>query len=448
MHHAKQTIFALSSAPGRAGIAVVRISGPQVQAALSALVGELPSPRSATLRPIRHPETAELLDSAIVLFFPAPQSFTGEDVGELHIHGGRAVIDGVLGGLTLLAGLRPAMAGEFARRAFENGKLDLTRVEALADLIDAETEAQRRQAIDQLGGRLQRIYEDWRHRLVEIQALVEASLDFSDEADVAEQIFENASEAIRDVAGEISEHLGDGRYGEILRSGFRVVLAGPPNVGKSSLLNALAGRAAAIVSSEAGTTRDVIEVHLNLGGYPIIVTDTAGMRDGGTEIEQEGIRRAVGRMRDAQLVIWLSDASEATSEIPPKLQHMCEQQVTIRNKLDLLPKMDREDLSHELMSISALTGEGVNQLVEVIARFAKDKLQQGGAEPSPTSARQRAHLVNCQAALERYLAGHHLYPELRAEELREAASAVGRITGRIDVEEVLDKIFAGFCIGK
>lgn len=441
------TIFALSSAPGRAGVAVVRISGSRALSTLKALAGCVPPTRMATLKALRDPSTGELLDEALVLCFPRPDSFTGEDVVELHIHGGRAVVDGVLSALAGQDGLRMAEAGEFARRAFENGKLDLTRVEGLADLIDAETEAQRRQAVEQMGGALERLYGAWRERLIEAQALMEAGLDFSDEADVLDRVIDEAVTAVRALSSEISDHLDDGRRGEILRSGYRVVLAGPTNAGKSSLLNALAGRDAAIVSAEAGTTRDVIEVHLNLAGYPVIVSDTAGVRETTGEIESEGIRRTVDRMRNADLVVWLSDATAANEPEVDEINVIADQRLAVHNKIDLLSPEMRVVSVGDALPISALTGEGVRELVDHIAAHAKSRLEHGSG-PTPTNARQRQHLENCRVALERFLAANDTSPELRAEDLRQAADALGRITGHIDVENILDKIFAGFCIGK
>ena len=291
------TIFALSSGHGRSGVAVVRLSGPGAATALKALGGTVPEPRMAALRTLREPATGDALDRALVLFFPAPRSFTGEDMAEFHVHGGHAVVSGVVDALSDLPGMRAAEAGEFARRAFENGKLNLTEIEGLADLIDAETRAQRLQALRQTQGALGEIYEGWRGKLVEALSLVEAALDFSDEADVPALVEEKARPVVAELEAAMTAHLGDARRGERLRAGFTVVLAGSPNAGKSSLLNALARREVAIVSEQAGTTRDVLEVHLDLAGLPVTVLDTAGLREAEGSIEEEGIRRALARGR-------------------------------------------------------------------------------------------------------------------------------------------------------
>jgi len=313
------TIFALSTAPGRAGIAVVRVSGPQAGAVIDAFAPPRPKERVAALRKLRDPEAGVILDEGLVLWFAAPRTETGEDMAEFHLHGGPAIVRGVLAALSRQPGCRLAEAGEFARRAFENGRMDLAQVEGLADLIEAETEAQRRQAVRQMGGALSQLYEGWRARLVEALALIESAIDFSDEADVSANAFERARAIVGELQGALQGHLDDGNRGEILREGFRIVLAGPPNVGKSSLLNALARREAAIVSEEAGTTRDVIEVRLDLGGYPVVVSDTAGIREAQGAIEREGIRRTLAHAREADLVIWLSDATLSEAAPPTEL---------------------------------------------------------------------------------------------------------------------------------
>ena len=303
------TIFALSSGRPPAAIAVVRISGPHAGAALERLTGGLPEPRKAKLVRVRDPASGDVIDEALALWFPAPHSETGEDVGELQLHGGHAVIAGVLDALAQCEGCRPAEAGEFTRRAFENGRLDLTEVEGLADLIAADTAAQRRQAFRQLKGLIGDRAEAWRNRLIEALALVEARIDFSDEADVPENLVEPALGAARQLRDEIAGCLSDAGRGERLRDGLVIAIAGPPNAGKSTLLNWLARREAAIVSPYPGTTRDVIEVHLDLGGYPATVLDTAGIRDSDDPVEQEGVRRARERAAMADLVLWVIDAS-------------------------------------------------------------------------------------------------------------------------------------------
>ena len=432
------TIFALSSAPGRAGVAVIRVSGSSVSKVLEKMVAPRPKPRSVVYRTIRHPRTAEALDRAVVLWFAAPKSETGEDVAEFQVHGSRAVVAAILSALGEIDGCRLAEPGEFARRAFENGKLDLGEIEGLADLIEAETDAQRRQALAQAGGSLSKLYENWRSRLIEIAALTEAAIDFSDEGDVSTSAFAEARNRAVILKDEIAAHLNDGHRGEILRDGFRVALLGPPNAGKSSLLNALARRDAAIVSAEAGTTRDVIEVRLDLGGLPVIVSDTAGIREASSEIEREGIRRSLAAARDADLVIWLAENPES---IPP-LRISRETSLVIRSKADLPHESEFDGLA-----ISATTGAGMDRLIEEIARRASQAVGSQSA-PALTQARHRQALENALKDIEAFLNGSPDAVELRAEDLRRAAHAIGRITGRIDVEDVLDQIFSRFCIGK
>ncbi|MGB3718054.1 MAG: tRNA uridine-5-carboxymethylaminomethyl(34) synthesis GTPase MnmE [Proteobacteria bacterium] len=441
------TIFALSSAPGRAGVAVLRISGPAAGTVLDEMAAPRPRPRQASLRRLRHPVSEESLDQALVLWFPAPASFTGEDVAELHVHGGRAVVHAVLGALAEIPGCRPAEAGEFARRAFENGKLDLTMAEGLADLIDAETEAQRKQALRQAEGALAALYDGWRNSLIEALALVEAAIDFSDEGDVGETTFAKAVPVVQGLEAEIRRHLADGNRGEILREGFHVVLAGPPNVGKSSLLNALARRDAAIVSDEAGTTRDVIEVRLDLEGLPIIVSDTAGIREAAGRVEQEGIRRTLARSRAADLIIWLMDATAPNPHLPPELAELADRTLWVTNKIDLREGGWPDVLPDDMLAISARTGQGIDELARRIAAIARERLAPS-EHPSLTQERHRRNLSECQKALIDFLEGSPWQLELRAEDLRIAARALGRITGRIDPEQVLDEIFGRFCIGK
>lgn len=432
------TIFALSSAPGRAGVAVIRVSGPAAQQALEMMSGPLPKPRFAAYRTIKHPTTGEALDRAVVLWFKAPSTETGEDIAEFQIHGSRAVVAAILSALGKIAGCRLAEPGEFARRAFENGKLDLAEIEGLADLIDAETDAQRRQALAQTAGALSKIYESWRTRLIEIAALTEAAIDFSDEGDVSASSFAEARKRAVSLQKEVAAHLDDGHRGEILRDGFRVALLGPPNAGKSSLLNVLARREAAIVSAEAGTTRDVIEVRLDLAGLPVIVSDTAGIREASNDIEREGIRRSLAAARDADLVLWLTENSES---IPP-LNFSRETSLEIRSKQDLGFESEFRGLA-----ISAKTGAGIDELIAEIARRATEAVG-SGVEPALTRVRHREALENALKDISGFLNGPADAIELRAEDVRRAAHALGRITGRVDVEDVLDQIFSRFCIGK
>jgi tRNA modification GTPase len=442
--NASPTIFALSTAPGRAGIAVIRVSGPAAGDLIDALAPPRAKKRFAALRRIRDPQTGETIDDGLVLWFGAPRTETGEDMAEFHVHGGAAVVKAVLAVLGRHPRCRLAEPGEFARRAFANGKLDLAQVEGLADLVDAETEAQRRQALGQMRGALSQLYEAWRADLIRASALVEAAIDFSDEGDVAANAVEVARGIVADLQAAISAHLDDGNRGEILREGFRVVLAGPPNAGKSSLLNALARRDAAIVSEEAGTTRDVIEVRLDLAGLPVIVTDTAGIREAQGAIEQEGIRRTLAHAREADLVLWLSDASVAAVPAPAE--------VAGRGDKYFLPLATKIDIpgatsSGAMLGVSVKTGVGLPELTRRLADIASARTGDVSS-PAITRERYRHQLMRCMHALQEFMhlpSGEH---ELRAEDLRAAAHALGRITGRVDVEDVLGEIFARFCIGK
>ena len=439
------TIFALSTAPGRGALAVFRISGPAAGDVIERMAGPRPPARAAGLRIIRHPETREALDQGLVLWFPAPRSETGEDLAELHVHGGRAVAQAMLRAIGAVPGTRMAEPGEFARRAFENGKIDLTQAEAIADLVDAETEAQARQALRQAGGGLARLYEGWRTELIEALALMEAAIDFSDEGDVGDKTARGARVRVEALADKIQRHLDDGRRGEILRDGFHVVIAGPPNVGKSSILNAMVQREAAIVSEEAGTTRDVIEVRMDLGGLPVVLSDTAGIRETEGKIEREGIRRTIARARDADLVLWLMDATAPEPELPADLVAQARHVIRVLNKVDLVAPGGGGD--RDWLRLSLRTSEGLAEVTKSIEAEARERI--GAAEaPVITQARHRQHLEACAGALADYLGGALDETELRAEDLRRATMALGRITGRVDVEDVLDQIFGRFCIGK
>lgn len=435
----KDTICALASGAGRAAIAVIRISGPDTFGVLHALCG-LPEARLASLRTLRDPRTGTPLDRGLVLLFPKPASFTGEDMAELHLHGGRAVVASVLDALLSLEGVRLAEPGEFASRAFENGKLDLTEVEGLADLINAETEAQARQALAQAGGSLRKLYEGWRERMLRAQALTEAGLDFADEADVSARVGTGTDAIVADLIAQIASHLADKRA-ERLRDGFHVVIAGAPNAGKSSLLNALARRDVAIVSEEAGTTRDIIEVHLDLAGLPVILTDTAGLRRAEGKVEVEGIRRALACAEAADLILWLIDATRPVSAPPESLTRGQAPVLPVRNKIDLAPVSAAGGIS-----LSAKTGAGIDALVGDLTDRAREALGASAEAPAVTRARHRVELEGALAALKSYREVNA--PELKAEELRSAARHLGRLTGNIDVEEVLGAIFSEFCIGK
>ena len=444
------TIYALSSGPPPAAIAVVRISGPRARLALETMIGRIPEPRRASLAKVQDPGTRAVLDEGLALWFPGPGSETGEDLAELHLHGGRAVIAAVLKALASLEGFRMAEPGEFTRRAFEAGRLDLTAVEGLADLVAAETEAQRHQALGQLRGLLGDRAEAWRERLIEALALVEAGIDFSDEGDVATDLVPKAIEIARSVEAEIVDALAGADRGERLREGLWVAIAGRPNVGKSTLLNRLARREAAIVSPHAGTTRDVIEVHLDLQGYPVNLLDTAGFNEASQDpIEREGMRRARNVMGRADLVLWMTDAREIGTnpnaegfELNPSARRW-----TVVNKIDLLGQKAAASSAPDRFLISAATGAGVEDLIAAILRFAGEAF--GRSEPAlVTRGRQREKLQEVSAALREAMGRAGQGDEFVAEDLRHALAGLGRLTGRLDVEEVLDVIFREFCVGK
>ena len=440
----QSTIFALSSAPGRAGVAVVRVSGPRAGVIVDKLAPPRPIDRMTGFRRIRHPENGETLDHGLVIWFAGPKTDTSEDVAEFHVHGGSAIVRSVMSAIACVPECRLAEPGEFTRRAFENGKIDLAQAEARADLVDAETEAQRRQALRQMSGSLSSLYADWRSKLIEASSLVEAAIDFSDEADVANVALTRARDLVAELRPAIAAHLDDGNRGEILREGFRVVLAGAPNVGKSSLLNALARRDAAIVSEEEGTTRDVIEVRLDLEGLPIVVSDTAGIRAAQGSVEREGMRRTLARARDAELVIWLNDATVAEASPPSEIADRGETVLLVDNKIDLL---DSSANSSGRLAVSAKTGAGIDDLSRRLAKLAGERIGNSEA-PAITRARYREHLSTCLESLDTFLSSAEGDVELRAEDLRGATHALGRITGRVDVEDLLDQVFGRFCIGK
>lgn len=435
------TIFALASAPGRAGVQVIRISGPDAGAVLSRLMGRpLPPPRQAALAGLRDPVTGELFDKALVLSFPAPGSFTGEDVVELHLHGGRAVLSAATQALTAL-GLRVAEPGEFSRRAFEHGKLDLTEAEAIADLVDAETAAQRRQALRQMEGALGQLYDGWRHRLTRALAHLEADIDFPDE-DLPGGLSDAVRPVVEGLVAELSAHLADQGRGERLRDGISITILGAPNAGKSSLLNAIARRDVAIVSNQAGTTRDVIEVQLDLGGYPVLLADTAGLRDAADLVESEGIRRALDRAAKADLKLLVFDGGELPD--PATLALADDDAILVMNKADL-PGAVAPLAGRPILSLSARTGDGVPALLSTLEQAVAARYAPSGA-PALTRARHRSALEECLESLTRALQAP--LPELAAEDVRLAVRALGRITGRVDVEDLLDVIFRDFCIGK
>lgn len=457
------TIYALASGKGRAGVAVIRISGQQadqvVQAlreksgaskkAQSSLESNQLEPREARLSKFFHPQTNDLIDMGLVIWFPAPHSFTGEDVVELHLHGSPAILSLMFDALETIEGVRVAERGEFTRRAFEQGKMDLTEAEGLNDLVFAETEGQRKQALKQMQGGLSDLYEGWREKLVHILAHLEADIDFPDE-DLPDGIAGAKKPEIEKLHNEMKNHLGDGHRGERIRSGFTVVLLGAPNVGKSSLLNALAKEDVAIVSHIAGTTRDTIEVKLDIGGFPVSFIDTAGLRDAKDEIEEEGIRRAQQKAKHADLRLVMADAGVWPKGERQARKLLREGDILLLNKIDesnqgLKSNVSCQDNSEFL--ISAKTSEGLADLLTAVEDIVIEKLSNTEL-PSLTRKRHRKAIELCCASLERFLFADHGDAVLAAEDVRLAARHLGFITGRVDVEEILDKVFNDFCIGK
>ena len=443
------TIYALGTpTPTRAhpgALAVVRVSGPRAADVVELLTRKpLPTPRRLALRTLLDPSTGEAFDKGLVAWFAAPNTETGEPMAELHLHGGRAVVGAALDAIAHLGFCRLAEPGEFTRRAFENGKLDLTGAEGIADLVAAETAAQRRQALLQMEGSLHRLYEDWRGKGLRALAHLEAAIDFPDE-DLPEGLADQVRLAISSLQGEIEVHLED-RRGERLRDGLSIAIIGPPNAGKSSLLNLLARREAAIVSETAGTTRDVIEVHLDLGGWPVVLADTAGLRESGDAIEQEGVRRARARAAAADLRVLVLDASDdwrtemqaitvATERWSPA------RDIVVVNKTDLVAVDDPG-----VVALSTRSGTGLPRLLSRLEASAEAAMQEGAGAPPLTRARHREALLECQASLGRALGAPEV--ALAAEDLRLALRAIGRITGTVRLDELLDVIFRDFCIGK
>ena len=443
MHPRDQTIFALSSGRPPSAIAIVRVSGPQAGLVLTALAGKLAVPRMATRAVLRN-SRQQPIDDAVVLWFPGPASATGEDVAEFHVHGGRAVLAALFAALAGFENVRPAEPGEFTRRGFENGKLDLTEAEGLDDLIHADTDRQRRQALRQLKGLLGDKARAWRAGIIEASALIEAGIDFSDEGDVPAELIAPALVKIKALLGEIEEVLAAEGKSERLRDGLVVAIAGPPNVGKSTLMNQLARREVAIVSPHAGTTRDVIEVQLDLDGYPVVVIDTAGIRETDDPVEQEGVRRARARAAEADLVLWLADTSNEAMKHAGAAPFW-----VVRNKIDLDAAGEPGTVagSETGFRISASRGDGLPELIAALVGFAQDYF--GSSEGGLISrTRQRQLLQEAAISLRRSIEVVGSGEELAAEELRSAANCLGRLLGRVDVEDILDVIFREFCVGK
>lgn len=438
--HFVDTIYALSSGRLPSGVAVIRASGPGVRFAIETISGSVPMAGRLSLRRMLA-EDGTVVDTGLVAYFAAPRSFTGEDCAEFHVHGGKAVVAALLQTLGKLDGLRAAEPGEFTRRAFLNARMDLVQAEALGDLIEADTEAQRRLALRAADGHVSRQYEAWRTQLLRIQASIVADIDFADEGDVPDSVAERVREDIADVLLELERHLGSHRQAEIIREGFGVVIVGRPNAGKSSLLNALAGRDVAIVTDEPGTTRDLVEVALDLGGLKVVVTDTAGIRDDAGKVERIGIERALRSAREADLVLLLQSMDD--DDVTFADTTAWRDSVVVRSKCDLVNTGSCR--IGEGIAVSSVTGDGIDELLQLIRVRAERATS--GVDLGPQRMRHRQALQRCADALRR-AAAEGLALELRAEELRLAASEIGRVTGRIDVEDILGEVFRTFCIGK
>lgn len=420
----------------------MRLSGPQAGDILAALLvnGVLPPPRQASLRKLVTAD-GEVFDQALVLWFPGPASFTGEDCVELHLHGGAAVIDGAIAAIESAGGTL-AQAGEFTRRAFENDKLDLTEAEGLADLIEAETEGQRTQALAQMSGSLKHLYEGWRDSLIDVLASIEGEIDFPDEADVPDALSHRAYQPLSVLLLSIEEHLADGRRGERVRNGFSIALIGAPNAGKSSLLNRLAGREAAIVTDIPGTTRDIVEVRLTMAGFPVVISDTAGLREAVDAIEAEGVRRALDRAEHADLRVGVADA-RSEAELLDMNGRLLDGDLLVLNKLDLV----RGEGIGSGFRVSANTGEGIDALEQRIEAIVRERLS-ARELPALSRARHRRAVETAHAALLRCRLRLADAPELAGEDARLAVRALESLTGRVDVEDILDRVFSQFCIGK
>lgn len=437
----RDTIFALSSGGLPSGVAVVRLSGSRALDVVQALVGSLPDARHASLRWIRK-RNGEPIDQGVVLTFPAPASFTGEDCVEFQLHGGRAVVGALLRELESLEGLRHAEAGEFSRRAFDNGRLDLVEIEGLADLIAADTEMQRRLALEQSGGTLSRLYSGWAERLTRIRALIEAELDFPDEEDVPGAVSDQLWPSLTGLVEEMKQHVAGSSASEIVRDGFRIAIIGAPNAGKSSLLNALANREVAIVTDVAGTTRDVLGIDIDIGGYLVHLMDTAGIRETGDIVEKEGVRRAFASIEQADLVLFLRspDAALDQTELAEGKRFL-----TIHSKADLLNAATPREPG--ILYLSSRTSEGFDSLTKRISAEIETSTRRAGGL-APARKRQADYLRKAVADIEHCLTKSAMSLELKAECLRLASHSLGKITGRVDVEDLLDVIFSEFCIGK
>ena len=441
-----QTIFALATAPGRSGVAVMRVSGPDTDIVVRNLSNsKLPEPRKAVLRQLSD-QNRHLIDEALVLWFPGPHSFTGEDVAEFHIHGSHAVVEALSSAMFEL-GLRQAEPGEFTKRAFQNGKMDLTEAEGLADLIDAGTAGQRQQALRQMKGGLRDIYEGWRSQILDALAFVEGEIDFPDEGDVPDALAKRAGPGLNNLATELRLALEKSGRGERVRHGVDIAIIGAPNAGKSSIINMLAGREAAIVSSEAGTTRDIVEVHMELGALPVRVSDTAGLRETENVVEAEGVRRALARAEDADIRILVVDPHMETSpELDAKLEIG---DFVLINKQDLGEKnyKGNENVLRETFSVSAKSGEGFDEFV-VGLESAVQKRYGATEQAVLTRARHRDCVERALTSVAGAVEKLSVAPELSGSDLRSALHAIKELAGETDIEAVLDRVFSSFCIGK
>lgn len=440
------TIYALASGSGKAAVAVIRISGPSVASLLRAMIKSIPTPRVAALRPIVEPTSGEIIDHGLVLWFPAPHSFTGEDCAELQIHGSRAAVQAVLRLLGQFPGARLALPGEFARRAFANGKMDLIGIEALGDLIAAETEQQRRLATIGASGSLQQLIGGLRQRIVDLMAIVETDLDFSDEEDRPEDLISQVQKSLAAVQSELEVLRSSHDCSELIRDGLTVLIAGPPNAGKSSLLNSLAKREAAIVSEYAGTTRDIIEVRMDLGGFPVNLIDTAGIRESQDPIEREGIKRALAKSQSADLVLWLVPLDFADVEPPEELLRRPLWRVATKSDLS------KQDVPIELAAeegefpLSVKSGLNIELLIERLQAFANENMTLSGSTVLANERQLHAVELALDALADARRVNVPL--EILAEDLRRVCFALESLIGKVGVEDILDSLFSRFCIGK
>lgn len=444
-----KTIYALSTVYGKSGVAIIRISGQDANRVISEMTDldlNLVKPRYAYFTNLKSIDSKDTLDKCLLLYFKAPHSFTGEDIVELQIHGSKAVINSVMQNLAQIKDFRLAEAGEYSKRAFYNGKMDLTEAEGLADLIDSETSEQQKYAMRQMEGNLKNLYEGWREELIKVLAYLEAYIDFPDE-DIPENIVKKLLNDVFKLQEDIGEHLKGDNIGERLREGFRVVIVGPPNAGKSSLLNAVVKREAAIVSSIAGTTRDAVDVHLDIKGYPVMFTDTAGIREVEEEIEKKGIEIAYRKIEDADLVICLFDASKDSVQIFDNIRNLFKNKaIYVANKCDNLNSEQCSKLKESgCVTISAKQREGIDELLYVIYQNIEDKFT-SNSNLLITRRRYREALHETLENLKQFNLSKEI--ELSAEDIRLAARGIGKITGRIEVDDILNKIFGSFCIGK